>query len=131
MEPCNGCGKCCVYGGNGRLGPIDQAQVDAWSISNPKLLSYIRKEEDETYRVWVDPKTNDFFTTCPWLIEGDLRYKYHCAIHNEKPKACLNYPMSVLQMIRDSCEIWQEEDNYNQQFSFEEREIALQKIKKL
>lgn len=128
MKPCNGCGKCCSYGGKGNLGPIEQSQIDIWSKTKPELLQHTRKETDGTYRVWINPATGDFYEQCPWLIAGDARYKYHCAIQDIKPKACTNYPMSVLQMLRDDCEIWDESDKTNA-LSFEERELKLYELK--
>ena len=128
MKRCNGCGKCCVYGGNGRLGPIDQQQIDVWAQQKPELLAYTRHNDDGSYSVWIDPETDDYYPTCPWLIEGDERYQYHCAIQAVKPQACLNYPMSVLQMLRDDCEMWEESDKTSFA-SFEAREQRREELK--
>jgi len=131
MKPCNGCGKCCEYGGNGRLGGIDQAQVDLWSTTKPELLSYIQQEADDHYLIWVHPQTGALLETCPWLIEGENGLKFQCAIHDVKPSACLGYPISILQMMRDGCEIWEESDNQNNGLSLDERESQLKSVKNL
>ena len=108
MKDCNQCGKCCVkYGADGLS--VSEEEVDWWKASQPQIFSYVAKGE-----VWFQPKTGKRVEVCPWLRKEQSdsagREIYTCDIYFNRPDDCKHYPTSIDEMIRDGCEMLDEQD---------------------
>jgi Fe-S-cluster containining protein len=55
----------------------------------------IPDSEDAMFDIWVNPKTQDFVSRCPWLRKEEGADVYDCAIHDVKPAACREWPASI------------------------------------
>lgn len=45
-------------------------------------------------RIWMDPGTNRFADTCPWLLSSGEAGRFVCTIHDIRPTICRQYPGS-------------------------------------
>ncbi len=101
MKACTQCGKCCINYSDGGLSITDD-ELESWELFRPDIAEYVHKGE-----IWMDPKTKQRITRCPWLEEGsnEGRLIYRCSIYFDRPNDCRYYPVSVTEMIRDECEM--------------------------
>lgn len=124
MKDCNQCGKCCLkYGGEDLS--VTQEEIDLWEIFNPDIFSYVKNNQ-----IWFDPKTGLRLKTCPFLaIEQkntpQAKNKYTCSIYLDRPEDCRHYPSLITEMIRDECEMIEEQDLDNSK----KAQCALDKLK--
>ena len=51
-------------------------------------------ENHQVYDIWINPRTGDDVTRCPWLRKLPGKNKYICHIHDMKPEHCRKYPHS-------------------------------------
>lgn len=63
----------------------------------------------------MDPATGKQLNRCPWLEElpsrdGAESVKYGCSIYHDRPEDCRHYPTSIVEMIRDECEMIEVQD---------------------
>lgn len=63
----------------------------------------------------MDPASGAQLTRCPWLEElptapGSGSIKYGCRIYHDRPEDCRHYPVSISDMVRDSCEMIEPRD---------------------
>ncbi len=126
MKLCNGCGNCCSYGANGRLGSVDDSQVKQWALNHPEILDYVYSTADSN-SIWRDKKTGKVTKQCPWLFKTDESNQYRCKIYKFRPSVCHNYPQTIMQMVRDKCEML--EPNENVAKSLEELENELERMR--
>lgn len=104
MKDCNSCGKCCIKYGNGGLSASD-ADLEGWALFNPDIDAYVRDGE-----IWMDPQTGQQLDHCPWLRKVANEEVYHCDIYLDRPEDCRHYPSTVVEMIRDGCEMIEPQD---------------------
>lgn len=50
---------------------------------------------------------------CPWLRKVPNEKKYLCDIYNDRPDDCKHYPVTIDEMLRDSCEMIEIQDLSN------------------
>ena len=101
MKECNSCGKCCIKYSNGAL-YASPDEIEYWQIFRPNIAEYSNNN-----KIWMDPKTAEQLTLCPWLkkVEGTNKIQYHCEIYFDRPDDCKHYPTTVTEMINDDCEM--------------------------
>jgi Fe-S-cluster containining protein len=104
MKDCNQCGKCCVKYGNGRLS-VTSHEVDVWVLFSPDIAEYVAGG-----KIWVSPESGKQLDYCPWLRKDPQRNLYTCDIYYDRPDDCKYYPVTVQQMIKDECEMLEEDD---------------------
>jgi len=107
MKNCNSCGKCCEYAGNGGLSATAN-EIDWWETHRPDIARYVQDG-----KIWVDPKTGEYFSHCPWLRRSPDGNKTTCDIYYERPEDCRHYPVDIAQMVRDDCEMLESRDLKN------------------
>lgn len=104
MKDCNQCGKCCIkYGDGGIAASIED--IEMWEIFRPHIHQYVIKD-----KIWFNPQTGKQLTQCPFLEkmpnqDATEQVKYTCAIYQDRPEDCRDYPSNVSEMIRDECEM--------------------------
>jgi Fe-S-cluster containining protein len=110
MKPCNQCGKCCIAYSDGGLSATQQ-DIEGWETYNPEIAKYVVNGQ-----IWMDPKTGERLTRCPWLepmtpVAGyGNRVLYGCGIYEDRPEDCRHYPTSIAEMQRDGCEMLELQD---------------------
>lgn len=104
MKSCNSCGKCCETAGNGGLS-ASREEIDWWEMHRPEIARYVQDG-----KIWVDPKTGEYFPRCPWLRHSPDENKYTCDIYYDRPEDCRHYPVDIAQMVRDDCEMLERRD---------------------
>lgn len=58
----------------------------------------------------MNPDTGEQLEQCPWLRKEPNEDKYLCAIYFDRPDDCKSYPVSIDQMVKDGCEMLEEQD---------------------
>ena len=104
MKNCNSCGKCCETAGNGGLSATAE-EIDYWETYRPDIAEYV-----DGNRIWVDPKTGEYFARCPFLQRTPDGKKTTCDIYEDRPEDCRHYPVDIPQMIEDECEMLEARD---------------------
>ncbi len=104
MKDCNQCGKCCtLYGGNGLS--VSDEEIAWWEDHRPDIAEYVRGGE-----IWFSPATGKQMLRCPWLRKLPNQNKYTCEIYYDRPEECMQYPVTIEEMIRDGCEMLEPRD---------------------
>lgn len=104
MKNCNSCGKCCETAGNGGLSAAPE-EIDWWETYRPEIARYVQDG-----RIWIDPKTGEYFADCPWLRYSPDNNKTTCDIYYDRPEDCRHYPVDIAQMVRHGCEMLEPRD---------------------
>ena len=104
MKDCNQCGKCCTLYGNGGLS-ASESEIDQWETDRPDIASYVSGG-----KIWISPVTGKQMVRCPWLRKLPNQNKFICRIYFDRPDDCRYYPVNVVQMIRDECEMLEPRD---------------------
>lgn len=104
MKDCNSCGKCCIKYSNGALS-ASKPEIELWEVFNPEIAEYVHQGE-----IWVDPKTKQLLTLCPFLRQEKIGAPYTCDIYLDRPDDCKYYPSNVQEMILDGCEMIDDND---------------------
>jgi uncharacterized protein len=104
VKDCNQCGKCCVKYSNGGLS-ASQSEIELWELFKPDIYQYVSNG-----KIWVDPKTGEQIERCPWLRKEPNQEKYTCDIYYDRPDDCKFYPVTIEQMVKDECEMLEEQD---------------------
>jgi len=107
MKECNQCGKCCVNYSDGGLSATKN-EVEYWEIFRPAISHYVSQG-----KIWISPDTGKQMKRCPWLCKLPNQNKYGCDIYHDRPDDCKFYPVTIEQMIKDECEMLQEQDLTN------------------
>ena len=105
MKACNACGRCCQIYGGGRLA-ASEGDLQWWTAARPTIDAYVRDGQ-----IWVSPETGEQLTDCPWLeppVGPDAGYT--CAIYEDRPEECRQYPSNLDEMYRDGCEMLEAQD---------------------
>jgi len=58
----------------------------------------------------MDPETDQQLEICPWLRKQPDQEKYTCDIYYDRPDDCRQYPVTIDQMIKDGCEMLEDQD---------------------
>lgn len=104
MKECNQCGKCCRnYSDGGLSATVDE--VEYWEIFRPAIYSYVSGG-----KIWMNPNTGKQMKRCPWLRQPPGQDKYTCDIYYDRPDDCRHYPVTIDQMVKDECEMLEEQD---------------------
>jgi Fe-S-cluster containining protein len=104
MKNCNSCGKCCIKYSNGALSATPQ-EIELWEVFNPEIAEYVHQGQ-----IWVEPKTKQLLTLCPFLKQESPNAPYTCDIYLDRPDDCQYYPSNVQEMIIDGCEMIEDVD---------------------
>lgn len=104
MKNCNQCGKCCTQYSDGGLSATEE-EIEFWSVFRPNIAEYVFRGN-----IWMDPKTGQQLTVCPWLKKLPGEEKYACDIYFDRPDDCKLYPVTIEQMVADECEMLDEGD---------------------
>ena len=107
MKSCNSCGKCCETAGNGGLSATPE-EIDWWEEHRPDIARFVQDG-----KIWIDPKTGDYFARCPWLKDSPDGRGTLCEIYEDRPEDCRHYPVDIQQMIRHDCEMLEPHDLKN------------------
>jgi len=104
MKDCNQCGKCCKHYSDGGLS-ASSSEIDWWEENRPDIFSYVSDGN-----IWIDPASGKQLASCPWLQKLPGQEKYSCSIYNDRPGDCRYYPVTIVQMIKDECEMLEPRD---------------------
>ncbi|CAH0990989.1 hypothetical protein SIN8267_01090 [Sinobacterium norvegicum] len=107
MKECNQCGKCCTKYSDGGLSASGD-EIDLWEAFNPDIHRYVRDG-----LIWMDPKSGEQLTICPWLRKAPNQPIYTCDIYFDRPDDCRHYPVTIEQMVTDDCEMIEVQDLQN------------------
>ena len=107
MKDCNQCGKCCINYSDGGLSATEE-EIDYWENFRPEISAYVKAG-----KIWMDPSTGKQLQRCPWLRQLPNQNKYSCDIYYDRPDDCKHYPVTIVQMIKDDCEMLDEQDLKN------------------
>jgi len=107
MKECNQCGKCCTKYGNGGLSATAN-EIEYWEIFRPDIFSYV-----DGGNIWISPVTGELLEKCPWLRKMPNQDKYTCDIYHDRPDDCKVYPVAIDQMVKDDCEMLEDQDLSN------------------
>lgn len=104
MKNCNQCGKCCINYSDGGLS-VTADEIEFWEEYRPDIYHYVRDG-----KIWMDPKSGQQLSYCPWLEKLPEQKKYTCSIYKDRPDDCKHYPVTIEQMVKDDCEMLEEKD---------------------
>jgi Fe-S-cluster containining protein len=104
LKDCNQCGKCCIKYGDGGIEASDE-DIEMWEVFRPHIHQYVKKG-----KLWFSPETGEQLTQCPFLEkmpnqQSSEQVKYTCAIYEDRPEDCRDYPSNINEMVRDECEM--------------------------
>ena len=63
------------------------------------------------FDIWINPRTGDDVSRCPWLRKARGEDRNTCRIHDLKPDLCRNYPLSRQHAEETGCPGFVEEPN--------------------
>ncbi|MGD0237159.1 MAG: YkgJ family cysteine cluster protein [Syntrophorhabdales bacterium] len=94
---CRRCGNCCLNLTDAYQCSVDQADIDMWrEKSRDDILEWVDAIDcghgKRVYDIWINPRTGDDVSRCPWLRKLPKKNEYVCRIHEVKPKVCRGYP---------------------------------------
>lgn len=80
-------------------------EIDWWETYRPDIARYARDG-----KIWVDPATGEYFDRCPWLQKSPDSKMFTCAIYDDRPEDCRQYPVEIADMVHDDCEMLEPRD---------------------
>ncbi|MCG8471205.1 MAG: YkgJ family cysteine cluster protein [Desulfobacterales bacterium] len=97
---CLGCGVCCKNLDYSRA--LISDDIEMWKRAGRQdILSWVGRDKDGGYIIWVDPKTGKLQDPCPFLVaKGDQNL---CGIHEMKPSICREYPATKKHGFMTGC----------------------------
>ena len=107
IKECNSCGKCCIKYSNGQLS-ASADEIEYWEYFKPQIAAYVRDGD-----IWMSPETGKLIELCPWLKKASNSNVYTCDIYYDRPEDCRFYPVTIAEMIRDECEMLDDNDVAN------------------
>ena len=92
---CIRCGHCCrSLNYHDRCSTNDYRRWQA--LGRDDILDWVgmvcKDGEVIAYRIWMEPGTNHYAETCPWLKQVDQSGRTQCIIHDVRPAVCRQYP---------------------------------------
>ena len=105
---CKQCGNCCLNLSGGYQTSVEKSDVDMWmEHDRDDILEWVDSiligNGKYVYDIWINPKTTDDVSRCPWLRKRRGQDKYICRIHDVKPRVCRDYPKSRDHAKRTGC----------------------------
>ncbi len=103
---CRQCGRCCrILDYHHELTAAD---VNRWkALQRHDILKWVHIEKDRpgnsVYRIWVNPRSAQIATPCPFLKYQASTTQWQCQIHDVKPAICRQYPISRKHAIMTGC----------------------------
>ncbi|MEB8434493.1 YkgJ family cysteine cluster protein [Cocleimonas sp. KMM 6892] len=107
MKECNSCGKCCIKYSNGQLSASPD-EIEYWEVFRPDIAEYVANS-----KIWTSPETGKLIELCPWLRKAPDSNVYTCDIYFDRPEDCRYYPSTITEMIKDGCEMLDDNDKAN------------------
>ena len=104
MKDCNQCGKCCIKYSRGGLS-ASKSEIQLWDEFRPQIRAFVRHG-----KIWMDPESGESLELCPWLRKAPNEEIYSCDIYYDRPDDCRSYPVTIEQMVNDSCEMLEPKD---------------------
>ena len=103
---CRQCGDCCKF--LDYHDALTAADVKQWQrMGRQDILERVgisrRVDGAPIYRIWVEPGSNQFSETCPFLKHLPSENRWICGIHDVKPRICREYPVSRKHGIMTGC----------------------------
>lgn len=104
---CRQCGHCCTNVSGAFSACATEADIERWEAAGrDDILAWVDAIEVGDSRVhdlWIDPKTGDEVSRCPWLKKVRGADRYVCRIHDLKPDHCRQYPKSMRHAAETGC----------------------------
>ena len=105
---CRQCGHCCLNLTGAFEACASEDDILLWEAHGREdILEWVDViplgEDHRVYDIWVNPRTGEDVTRCPWLRKLPRQNKYICRIHEVKPEHCLEYPLSRDHAERTGC----------------------------
>lgn len=103
---CKQCGNCCLNL-DGYYTCATKNDIRMWEENGRNdILRWVDKVGDGIYDIWINPRTGDDVSRCPWLRKLPQHEKYICRIHDMKPEVCKDYPISKNHAEVTGCKGW-------------------------
>ena len=103
---CKQCGNCCLNL-NAFYSCASEADVKRWEETGRyDILEWddpVDFGDHWEHDIWINPRTGDDVSRCPWLRKLPGKDKYVCRIHDVKPDLCRNYPLSREHAAKTGC----------------------------
>ena len=74
----------------------------------PEIAEYVSNG-----KIWSDPTSGELIELCPWLRKAPDSKVYTCGIYHDRPEDCQLYPSTIAEMIKDECEMLDDNDLTN------------------
>jgi Fe-S-cluster containining protein len=104
---CRQCGHCCMNLSDAFATCATEADVRRWAAAGREdILARVEPivlGEARVYDIWVNPKTGEDVSRCPWLRKVRSAELYVCRIHDLKPDHCRRYPRSRKHAAETGC----------------------------
>ncbi len=105
---CKQCGNCCLNLSDANQGSVDDSDIDIWKKNQRyDILEWVDPidlgDVNYVYDIWINPRTGDDVSRCPWLRKLPGEEKYICRIHDVKPRVCQEYPKSKQHAQKTGC----------------------------
>ena len=97
---CKQCGHCCIDITGAYCTCVCEEDRERWEEEEERwdILDYIIAGD-----LWINPRTGEDISRCPWIRKLPNKDKYICRIHDTKPKHCRDYPLSKKHALRTGC----------------------------
>lgn len=84
---CKQCENCCLNLSDAYQGSVDDSDIDMWKKNQRyDILEWVDPidlgDGNYVYDIWINPRTGDDVSRCPWLSKLPGKEKYVCRIHN-------------------------------------------------
>lgn len=104
---CLRCGACCGRFADAYNGRVTAEEVAWWrALGQEWILRFVREEKRprySLYRAWVNPRTGEYLSRCPWLRRASGGEPAACRIHAIRPLRCRAFPLTLEQAERIGC----------------------------
>ncbi len=105
---CKQCGNCCLHLSGAFDVCVSEEDIQVWRDNfRFDILEWVDAihigEDQYVYDIWINPRTGEDVTRCPWLRKLPKQDKYICRINDMKPEHCRNYPLSKEHAERTEC----------------------------
>ena len=110
---CTQCGNCCLNLYDAFSTCATEEDIQLWENEGREdileWVSFIGTENQFVAAdIWVNPRSGEEVTRCPWLRKLPNKSKYVCRIHDVKPRHCREYPQSKTHAEETGCRGFQE-----------------------
>ena len=100
---CVQCGHCCLDLPDAYQTSALDSDIRRWKRENRTDIL----ERIDTFGglndIWINPKTGELVSRCPWLRKLPKKNKFICRIHETKPEHCRNFPKSKRHALDNGC----------------------------